>query len=312
MKVLWSYLKQHIILDFHVFHYGVVALFLTTCIYFNYQLDFEDNFLDNQDGIYRFLFYFITNLVAYFVPVISYSIFRHQQTLFTSSEFLTKSILAIALLSFDRCAYFIHDITDFYFHNRVQFWIGKVFNNLMSIFTMILPFFLVYFWYDRTQKHGYGLTPKRFDTKPYFIMLGIMVPLIIAASFSHGFLNQYPMYSSTKAHLHLGIPEWITVAIYELAYGLNFVSIEFFFRGFLVIGMITTLGRGAVVPMASIYCFLHFGKPMGEAISSIVGGYILGVVAYQTRGIWGGVIVHVGIAWTMELVAFLQKSFSND
>lgn len=312
MRVIWRYLKQHIALDFHAFHYGFVALFLTICIYFNFKFDFEDSFLDNQEGVYRFLYYFLTNLTAYFVPVVSYSIFRQRLQLFTSTEFIVKSILAIALLSFDRCAFFIHDVTDFFFHNRVQFWIGKVFNNLMGIFTMILPFFLAYFWYDRSQKHCYGLTPKRFDTKPYFTMLAIMLPLIIVASFSPGFLDQYPMYYSTKAHLHLGVQEWVTVIIYEIAYGLNFVSIEFFFRGFLVIGMMSILGRAAIVPMASIYCFLHFGKPMGEAISSIVGGYILGVVAYQTRGIWGGVIVHVGIAWTMELAAFLQKTFSNE
>jgi hypothetical protein len=137
-----------------------------------------------------------------------------------------------------------------------------------------------------------------------------MFPLILSASFLPSFLNQYPMYESTKAHLYMGCSEWITVLGYEIAYAINFVSIEFFFRGFLVIGMITVLGRAAILPMASVYCFLHFGKPMGEAISSIFGGYILGIVAYETRGIWGGVIVHVGIAWLMELVAFGQKLFS--
>jgi hypothetical protein len=72
--------------------------------------------------------------------------------------------------------------------------------------------------------------------------------------------------------------------------------------------MMGVLGRGAVLSMAVLYCTLHFGKPMGEAISSIFGGYILGVVAYETKSIWGGVIVHIGIAWMMEIIAFLQKS----
>jgi hypothetical protein len=43
----------------------------------------------------------------------------------------------------------------------------------------------------------------------------------------------------------------------------------------------------------------------------VIGGYILGVVAYETKSIWGGVIVHLGIAWMMEVVAFAQRSFSN-
>jgi hypothetical protein len=45
---------------------------------------------------------------------------------------------------------------------------------------------------------------------------------------------------------------------------------------------------------------------MPEAVSSIFGGYILGVIALQTRSIWGGILVHVGIAWMMEAIAWLQ------
>ena len=97
------------------------------------------------------------------------------------------------------------------------------------------------------------------------------------------------------------------MAGYELAYGLDFVTVEFLFRGFMVIGMIGVLGRQAVLPMAVTYCFLHFGKPAGEAISSVFGGYILGVIALETRSIWGGIIVHAGIAWMMEIIAYVQE-----
>jgi membrane protease YdiL (CAAX protease family) len=133
-----------------------------------------------------------------------------------------------------------------------------------------------------------------------------MLPIILTASFLPGFQKQYPMYAVTQAHLFLQVPEWVTVTMYETAYALNFVGIEFFYRGFLVIGMATVLDRSAILPMASLYCFLHFGKPMPEAVSSIFGGYILGVIALQTRSIWGGILVHVGIAWMMEAIAWLQ------
>ena len=76
----------------------------------------------------------------------------------------------------------------------------------------------------------------------------------------------------------------------------------------LIDGLAQILGRHAVLPMAVIYCFLHTGKPPGEAISSIFGGYILGVIAYETKSIWGGIIVHVGIAWMMEVIGFTQKA----
>ena len=54
-------------------------------------------------------------------------------------------------------------------------------------------------------------------------------------------------------------------------------------------------------------CFLHFGKPAGEAISSIFGGYILGILAFRSRNIYGGLIAHLGVAWGMDWLAFLNK-----
>jgi membrane protease YdiL (CAAX protease family) len=139
------------------------------------------------------------------------------------------------------------------------------------------------------------------------MMLSIMVPVLIFATALPGFLKQYPMYKSTTAHEYLQVPEWVTVLAYEFAYGFDFITVELFFRGFLVIGMASLIGRPAVIAMAVIYCMLHFGKPAGEAVSSIFGGYLLGVIAYESKSIWGGIIVHVGIAYLMEIISFIAK-----
>jgi membrane protease YdiL (CAAX protease family) len=62
--------------------------------------------------------------------------------------------------------------------------------------------------------------------------------------------------------------------------------------------------------MVGLYVALHFGKPAGETIGSFFGGYILGVLAYKSKNIWGGIIAHMGIAWLMELFAYLQKTYN--
>jgi hypothetical protein len=45
-----------------------------------------------------------------------------------------------------------------------------------------------------------------------------------------------------------------------------------------------------------------------ECISSFFGGLILGVIAYRTRSIVGGLVVHLGIAWMMEIGGFMGNS----
>jgi membrane protease YdiL (CAAX protease family) len=138
-------------------------------------------------------------------------------------------------------------------------------------------------------------------------MLLIMAPLIGFASFGSDFQEDYPSYPDTMAHQYLGVPKWVTVLFFELVYGWDFVATEWIFRGFFVIGMASVMGRRAVLPMVVTYAFLHFGKPLGETIGSIFGGYILGVIALRTGSIWGGIAIHLGVAWLMEIAAFLQR-----
>jgi hypothetical protein len=99
--------------------------------------------------------------------------------------------------------------------------------------------------------------------------------------------------------------------IYESTYGYNFLNVELFFRGFLVLGFARVLGGHAVLAMIGSYMFLHYGKPMTEAISSVFGGYLLGVLTFYSKRIWGGVVIHIALAWSMEWFAWLQRLFNS-
>jgi len=104
---------------------------------------------------------------------------------------------------------------------------------------------------------------------------------------------------------------WWTRILYEISYGIDFITIELFFRGFLVFAFVRYVGADAILPMAVFYCSIHFGKPLFECISSFLGGLLLGIVAYRTQTIVGGLVVHLGIAWLMEIGAiagnFMKK-----
>ena len=107
-----------------------------------------------------------------------------------------------------------------------------------------------------------------------------MVPLIALASLRPDFLHTYPKYKMIEA---LGGTHWYDKLLFELSYGIDFFTIELFFRGFLVLAFAHFVGKDAILPMAAFYCVIHFGKPLPECISSYFGGLILGVLVFQTK-----------------------------
>jgi hypothetical protein len=158
---------------------------------------------------------------------------------------------------------------------------------------------------------GLGLTTKGFSPRPYLLLLLFLTPLIALASTQQDFLRFYPKVKNLafiNAYAH---PSWPWKLLYEFSYGLDFLSIELFFRGFLVIGLARWAGTKAILPMAAFYCTVHFGKPLGECISSFFGGVALGVIAWRTRSILGGLMVHLGLAWMMELGGWLGNFYNS-
>jgi hypothetical protein len=154
--------------------------------------------------------------------------------------------------------------------------------------------------------HFYGLQSRQFHWAPYLALLGLVIPLVVFAANQPAFLASYPKLK-TLQFLAPGGPSAFQKILFELSYGSDFFTIELFFRGFLVVVFAKYAGPAAILPMAVFYCSIHFGKPLLECISSYFGGILLGVIACYTQSIWGGIIVHLGLAWIMELAAFLSS-----
>jgi membrane protease YdiL (CAAX protease family) len=186
--------------------------------------------------------------------------------------------------------------------NRIYYWPVRL--------TLILSLlFLLWKKFDSDQPF-YGLTTRRFKWLPYVLLVACMLPLIAAASTQPDFLAMYPKIRSIlhfDENIHL---TWLHKLIFEISYGTDFFGIEIFFRGFLILAFLKWVGKDAILPMTCFYCTIHFGKPMGECISSYFGGLLLGIVVYNTRSIYGGLVVHLGIAWLMEVGGYFGNALS--
>lgn len=309
MKKIIAYFKDYLKTEFHLGLYLSIALFLAVSIYLNYLVDFEDNVIDSFYGRpIRILWYFLLYAFAYYSTCLLVAIFKKDWSFFKSPTFWIVSILGLGLGALDAGSHY-HRLITSEFPVETRYFMNKVLSNMASVITVLLPLYLFYKFKDKKQESFYGLTTKNFDWKPYGILLLLMVPLIVTASFNKGFINYYPTIKPNGFAEYMGISNWQSVLMYEFAYGFDFITVELLFRGFLILGMVSVLGKNAVLPMAVLYAFIHFGKPAGETVSSIFGGYILGVIALYSRSVLGGVYIHMGIAWLMEIVAFGKKNW---
>ena len=68
-------------------------------------------------------------------------------------------------------------------------------------------------------------------------------------------------------------------------------------------GLRRAFGANAIFVMIVPYCMIHYGKPMSETLGAIGAGIILGTIAMRTKSIWGGVMIHIGVATTMDVLA---------
>lgn len=145
-----------------------------------------------------------------------------------------------------------------------------------------------------------GLQRKPGDLRPYIGLLLAFVPVLLLAAMGPAFQALYPKVKMVGFLAANPAVRFCSRAFFELCYGIDFFTIELFFRGFVVLGFVRFAGRDAILPAAAFYCTIHFGKPVAECISSFFGGLMLGAVAAHTRSIWGGLLIHLGLAWTME------------
>jgi membrane protease YdiL (CAAX protease family) len=146
--------------------------------------------------------------------------------------------------------------------------------------------------------YGAGRPVTRSSWRPYGLLFALSAPFVIAASYLPGFQVKYPFY-----HLSEGESIWPYLAIFWVLYALQFVALEFFFRGFLLFGLAPRLGISAVFVMVVPYAMIHFTKPLAEALSAILGGTVLGFLSLKTRSVWWGAALHIAIAMSMDLLA---------
>jgi len=311
IKSIYKYLKTHYEDDFHLGFYLYVLFFVFVCLFLNYEFKVYKNIQAIQSSevtdLARILKFMVFYSVSWFGVALPAIVIKRKWNVLKSTEFWIKAVVIITLLSlgsgwFGYRAWF-QEMT------RAEiYWSTRCLSQFKRFLICIVPIILIYFVYDKGKVGGlYGMRKKGFDWRIYWPLLLLMVPLIVWASYQPSFIKAYPRFRPWLIPEVFGLSKPLMTTIFEFCYGLDFIAVEWVFRGLIVLTFVKFLGPTSVLPMVVTYAFIHFGKPSAEAIGSIFGGYILGVIAYYSKNIWGGVVVHLGVGWMMEIAAFLQR-----
>jgi hypothetical protein len=301
MQKITGYIRAYLS-QLNKVYFAFVTAFTAVLIYLNYQ--HGTDIYAGLKNIFPFPFltlHFLLYLLSFGIAYAAYAVFEKKNYfssgIFTGFIFLAAGLFAIKISINVRLS--------------ADNELSHVWNNILRwplAFVIMLSLLLFIWKFFQPKEKFYGISTENIEWKPYLLMLLMMVPLITVASTQADFLASYP-----KMKMILPLPEtsnsFLYKLLFEVSYGSDFFTIELFFRGFLILGFMKWVGKDAIIPMACFYCCIHFGKPLGECISSYFGGILLGIIVFNTRSIWGGLLVHLGIAWLMELGAYLGHQY---
>ncbi|WP_317930256.1 CPBP family intramembrane glutamic endopeptidase [Halioxenophilus sp. WMMB6] len=147
---------------------------------------------------------------------------------------------------------------------------------------------------------GVKLNETREHWLGYLMLLSPILLFIYLVSFRSDFLQHYPFYRLAARSL-------TDFLLWELLYLTQFACLEFFFRGFMLNALRPAVGANAIWIMCVPYLMIHFPKLWLEATGAIFFGFFLGILALRSRSIWGGFLVHAGVAVGMDVASLVTQ-----
>lgn len=173
------------------------------------------------------------------------------------------------------------------------------------LFYAVVPLVALAVTGTRPSDVGWRFSGTRGHSWIYGALFVVAVPFLVVASSTADFQDHYPIYDVVVGQSNV----WRDLTIWWPFYVVQFVAVETFFRGVLVIGLASRFGKSSILIAAVPYMMIHFVKPPAEAAAAIAGSLVLGYLALRTRSIIWGIALHIAIAGTMDVLSLGRKGF---
>lgn len=128
---------------------------------------------------------------------------------------------------------------------------------------------------------GFRIGDWRFGLKAVAIAIPLLAPILWLGARGPALRAEYPLVKS------------MSFVAWELTYLVYYIAYESFFRGFLPFSLKERLGSAAAIGVQTLASTLfHIGKPAAETFGAIPAGILFGLLAFRTRSIFYGLLIH--------------------
>jgi uncharacterized protein len=194
----------------------------------------------------------------------------------------------------------------FRFNQNANSYYYYLIGNLIGLF--FVPILIITLLFrDEPRDYGFGYSDSGRAWWIVAILFAVTLPALLILSHRHGYQSYYPFFRhfNDMPGTLAEASKWRVFLFAEAAFGLYLLCWEFFFRGYLLFGLMSSFGWWAVILQAIPFGIMHFGKP--EFVMSFFGGIILGAVAARARSILPAFVLHFAVSLTLDLLILRSR-----
>ncbi|MCE5198875.1 MAG: CPBP family intramembrane glutamic endopeptidase [Armatimonadota bacterium] len=187
--------------------------------------------------------------------------------------------------------------------------------NLIALFW--LPMLTIMFMFrEEPEKFGFCLGSWKRIWAVLLVCMACLVPIMLYAARLPAYQAYYPLFRHYPEFWNVfnTYPQnspWTSAPMQmlyaEVSYGMYMFCWEFFFRGYLLLGLMRSMGWWAVIIQALAFGLLHFGKPTTEVIASFGAGVILGIIALNAKSFVPGFVLHWLASMTFDMLVVASR-----
>jgi len=169
-----------------------------------------------------------------------------------------------------------------------------------SALYLVLPLLSLFLLRLKPSEVGFAPGRPRRWLVDVAVLYALMLPVLVIAATRPEFQRAYPYLRLSREGGTLLLAGSGVLAFYMLGW-------EFIFRGYMLFALHRRIGIVAVAVQMVPFALLHSGKPLPEALGSVVAGLVLGLVALRGGSFLPALILHYAVALTMDVLALLFR-----